>query len=145
MGFTWAAREVVPAMKGNSWGRIVTLGSLCAKEPHKDFPMALHNFGRPAQVGLSKTLANELGQFGITVNTIATGMLDHDGFAVARAYDRNLSAEEIYRLRIKDIPLKRTDTARELGDLCAFLCSERAAFLTGQTILLDGGRVGSLM
>lgn len=149
MGFVWCVRQVVPAMRRRRWGRIVTLGSLCAREPHKEFPMVLHNLGRPAQVGLSKTLANELGRFGITVNTIGTGMLDHDGQAVSRAYAdaaaRGMTAEEVQQLRVGPIPVGRAGRADELGALCAFLCSERAAFITGQMILLNGGRVASLM
>lgn len=145
MGFVWCTRQVLPQMKDRGWGRIVTLGSLCAREPHRELPMVLHNLGRPAQLGISKTLANEYGQFGITVNTIGIGMIDHDGEAVARSYNRNLTAEEIRDFRTSANPVRRTGTAEELGALAAFLCSEPAAFITGQMVLLDGGRVASLM
>lgn len=86
MGFAWCVQNVLPGMKQRGWGRIVTLGSMCAKEPHRDYPAILHNLGRPAQIGMSKTLANELGEFGITVNTIATGTIDHDGGSVRRSW-----------------------------------------------------------
>lgn len=52
MGFTWCLRDVLPDMKDGGWGRIVTLGSLCAKEPHRELPIVLHNLGRPAQLCL---------------------------------------------------------------------------------------------
>jgi len=128
----------------------VTLGPLCAREPHKEFPNVLHNLGRPAQVGLSKTLSNEVGRYGVTVNTIATGMIDHDGHAVRRAYAngalmKGMSSAEIDAYRVGNIPVGRTGRADELGSLCAYLCSDRAGFINGQTILLDGGRVASLM
>jgi NAD(P)-dependent dehydrogenase (short-subunit alcohol dehydrogenase family) len=150
MGFTWCVRKVVPAMKEAGWGRIVTLGSLCAREPHRAFPYVLHNLGRPAQVGLSKTLANELGGSGITVNTVGTGMIDHDGEAVKRSYmpyaeARGMDFEEVQAYRTSGIPLGRTGTGEELAAACVFLCSEPAAFITGQMLLVDGGRVASLM
>lgn len=77
-------------------------------------------------------------------------MLDHDGEAVSRAYHaraaaRDMSVEDVQRFRTTGIPVGRVGTGEELGSLCAFLCSERAAFITGQLVLLDGGRVASLM
>src|SRR3546814_13656323 len=76
MGFAWIVREVVPEMKRRNWGRIVTLGSMASKEPHREVPLVLHNLSRPAALGLSKTLSAELGEYGITVNTIGTGLID---------------------------------------------------------------------
>lgn len=150
MGFVWCLRAVLPDMKSTGWGRIVTLGSLCAREPHREFPMVLHNLGRPAQLGLSKTLANQVGNFGITINTIATGMIDHDGQSAHRAYtaharDRGLSDDEVQQYRIANIPVGRMGHAYEIGSLCAYLCSDQAGFMTGQTILMDGGRVAALV
>ena len=150
MGYVWCVREIVDDMKAAKWGRIVVLGSLCAKEPHKEFPMVLHNTGRPAQLGFSKTLSNEIAKFGITVNTIGTGMLDHDGEATERAYavragKRGISMRDVQRFRVAPIPVGRAGRGDELGSLCAFLCSDRAAFINGQMILLDGGRIASLI
>lgn len=149
MGFAWCLQHLLPTMKQRRWGRIVTLGSICAKEPHRDYPAILHNLGRPAQVGMSKTLANQLGEFGITVNTIATGTIDHDGGSVRRSWAKAQAAgvtdEEIQQRRLRNVPMRRAGRLDEIGALCAFLCSEQAGYLTGQTIVLDGGRVATLM
>jgi 3-oxoacyl-[acyl-carrier protein] reductase len=126
----------------------VVLGSLCAREPHRVIPLVLHNVARAGQVALAKTYANDLAAHGITVNTIATGMMDHDGQAAERAYSSaarlGLSEAEVTAYRIGAVPAKRAGRADELGALCAFLASDRAGYITGQTILLDGGRVASL-
>jgi 3-oxoacyl-[acyl-carrier protein] reductase len=149
MGLSWCAKEVVPAMREAGWGRIVTLGSICAKEPHRDpLPMVLHNIARPAQLGLSKTLANELGASGITVNTIGIGPFAHDGTARLRAYEhlqeRGIATDGLAETRLKTIPLGRYGRADELAALAAFLCSEKAGFITGQTVFIDGGLTRSL-
>lgn len=144
MGLSWCVREVAPAMKAAGRGRIVVLGSICAKEPHRDpLPMVLHNVARPAQVGLAKTLANQLGPDGITVNTIGIGPFSHDGTARQRAYRqlemRGVSTDTTAEERLATIPMRRNGRADELAALCAFLCSEPAGFITGQTIVIDGG------
>lgn len=146
-GFMWSMREALPAMKRSGWGRIVTLGSIAIKEPHKAYPLILHNTFRLAQIGMSKTLANEYARFGVTVNTIATGTIEHDGDSFVRAYaagfDQGLTKEQIDRQRVANVPAGRLGRPEELGALCAFLCSENAAYITGQAIYLDGGRTQS--
>lgn len=149
LGFAWCLQHLLPAMKERRWGRVLTLGSICAKEPHRDYQGVLHNLGRPAQVGMSKTLANQLGEFGITVNTVATGTIEHDGGSVRRSWAQaqaaGLSTEEVQSRRLRNVPLGRFGTLDEIGALCAFLCSEQAGYISGQTIAIDGGRVASLM
>lgn len=149
MGFAWCMRELLEPMKAKGWSRIVTLGSLCAKEPHKGYPMIMHNMGRAAQVGMNKTLSNMVGDNGMTMNIIGTGMIDHDGGSIARAYeahsfDMGMSREDIQKYRTKDIPVGHMGTREDIGAMCAFLCSNRAGFINGQTMLVDGGRVASL-
>lgn len=149
LGFAWCVQNVLPAIREKKWGRIVTMGSICAQEPHRDYAAILHNLGRPAQICMSKTLANKLGECGISVNTIATGTVDHDGGSVRRSWDSarvsSLDDEEIQRRRLRNVPMRRAGTLNEIGSLCAFLCSEQAGYIHDQTISIDGGRVAYLM
>lgn len=152
MGFVWTVQEVVDEMKARGWGRFVTLGSIAGKEPHRDLPMVLHNIGRPAALGLSKTLSNSLAGHGITLNTIGTGVIDGgEGGSYRRTYAElgeklGKTFEEIEPKLIKRaVPAGRAGRADELGALCAYLCSDQAGFLTGQFIMLDGGTVRTLL
>ncbi len=128
---------VVPEMKERGWGRIVNVSSSSIREP---IPyLTLSNANRMAALGLLETLADEVAADGITVNTVATGM-----FATERLADPEGSlkgAEEAARQRV---PAKRLGRPEEYGDLVAFLCSERAAYLTGAVIPLDGGLLRSV-
>lgn len=152
MAFNWAAKAVLPTMKQRRWGRIVTLGSYCVKEPHSELKMVLHNLIRPAAVGLSKTIADEVGEFGITVNTIGTGTIDggdeDSTFRVnyrKRAAERGITFEEMKSIRVEPIPMKRAGEPSEVAGLCAYLASDLAGFITGQTILIDGGKARSFL
>jgi len=152
MAFNWAAKATLETMKQRRWGRIVTLGSYCVKEPHSELKMVLHNLIRPAAVGLSKTIADEVGEFGITVNTIGTGTIDggdeESTFRInyrKRAAERGITFEEMKAIRVEPIPVKRAGEPKEVAGLCAYLCSDLAGFLTGQTILLDGGKARSFL
>lgn len=147
MAFNWAAKAVLPAMKERGWGRIITLGSYCVKEPHTELKMVLHNLLRLAAVGLSKTMSDEVGEYGITVNTIGTGSIDSgDEESTFRinyrrlAAERGISFEEMKAIRVAPIPMKRAGEPREIAGLCAYLASDLAGFITGQTILVDGGK-----
>lgn len=146
VSFIHCVDEVTPHMKEKGWGRIVTLGSMCAKHPHREVPMIVHNIVRPAALGASKTLSNELGQFGITVNTIGTGRIDSgEGGSFRRTYravaaERGVPAEELMAQMLKSVAVGRAGKPEELGSLCAFLCSDRAGFVTGQLIMADGGQ-----
>ena len=91
-----------------------------------------------ATVGLFKTLASEVAADGITVNTVATGM-----FATDRLGSLHGSIEAAEKSARESIPAGRLGTPDEYGDLVAFICSERAAYLTGTVIPLDGGRLHS--
>jgi 3-oxoacyl-[acyl-carrier protein] reductase len=128
---------VVPGMRERSWGRIVNVGSTSVREPIPG--LALSNANRMAAVGLLKTLASELGGDGITVNTIATGRI-----ATARLADPSGSLEPAEQAARADVPVARLGTPEEYGDLVAFVCSDRAGYLTGTVIPLDGGALRSV-
>ena len=131
------AEAVVPGMRERGWGRIVNVGSSSTREP---IPyLNLSNTHRMAAVGFLKTLSREVAGDGITVNTVATGR-----FATARLADAEGSlagAEEAART---EIPAARLGLPEEYGDLVAFLCSERAAYVTGTVIPIDGGLLRSV-
>ena len=129
--------EVIGGMRERGWGRIVNVSSTSIREPLSS--LALSNANRMAAVGLFKTLADEVAEEGITVNTVATGM-----FATERLADRHGSLEGAEELARQQVPAKRLGRPEEYGDLVAFLCSEQAAYLTGTVIPLDGGRLRSV-
>jgi 3-oxoacyl-[acyl-carrier protein] reductase len=132
-------REVLPAMRAVKWGRIVVLGSIAMKEPHVEDPMYIGNT-RVAVAALIKTLAHEYGRDGITANTIATGPFLTD---LSRSYMQDAGAyteEAMLRLTA----MGRWGQPEEMGDVVAFLCSERASYVSGETIRVDGGYGHSL-
>ena len=106
------------------------------KEPIDN--LALSNAVRPGVVGWSKTLARELGPKGITVNCIAPGRFDTERI-------REVYPDGPTEADLATIPLRRLGTPREIGDLVAFLCSDRGAYVSGATIAVDGGLVRSLL
>jgi 3-oxoacyl-[acyl-carrier protein] reductase len=130
------AEAALPAMRERGWGRLVNVASSSVREPIPN--LALSNAHRMATVGLFKTLAAEVASEGITVNTVATGR-----FATDRLAENYGSIAEAERAAREQIPAGRLGTPEEYGDLVAFLCSERAAYLTGTVIPLDGGLLRS--
>jgi 3-oxoacyl-[acyl-carrier protein] reductase len=127
----------LPGMRERGWGRIVNVASSSIVEPIPH--LALSNIHRMAALGLFKTLAGEVAADGVTVNTIATGR-----FATDRLAENWGSWEEMERGAVEGIPAERLGTPEEFGDLIAFLCSERAAYLTGAVVPLDGGMLRSV-
>lgn len=130
------AEAVVPGMRESHWGRIVNVGSNTTREPNP--VLNLSNAHRMAAVGFLKTLAGEVAADGITVNTVATGR-----FATERLADAGGSLEGAKTAARTEVPAARLGTAEEYGDLVAFLCSERAAYITGTVIPIDGGLLRS--
>jgi 3-oxoacyl-[acyl-carrier protein] reductase len=128
--------EVLPGMRERGWGRIVNVSSTSIREPLPG--LALSNANRMAALGLFKTLADEVAQNGITVNTVATGR-----FATDRLANGEGSLEPAEAAARHEVPVGRLGKPEEYGDLVAFLCSERAAYLTGAVIPLDGGALRS--
>jgi 3-oxoacyl-[acyl-carrier protein] reductase len=130
------AGAVVPGMRERGWGRIVNVGSTSTREP---IPVLnLSNANRMAAVGFMKTLSREVGADGITVNTVATGT-----FATDRLADESGSLEPAEATAREQVPVGRLGRPEEYGDLVAFLCSERAAYVTGAVIPIDGGALHS--
>ncbi|MCD6014342.1 MAG: family oxidoreductase [Solirubrobacterales bacterium] len=128
---------VMPTMRERGWGRIVNVGSSATKEPIPG--LTLSNAHRPGLVGFFKTLAREVAADGVTVNDVATGR-----FATERLAANRGGWEEMERSAAKDVPAGRLGTPEEYGDLVAFLCSERAAYITGVSIPIDGGLLRSV-
>jgi 3-oxoacyl-[acyl-carrier protein] reductase len=131
------AEAILPGMRERGWGRIVNVGSSSVREPIPH--LTLSNANRMAAIGFFKTLAGEVAADGVTVNTIATGR-----FATDRLASNWGSWEEMERSAAEGIPAGRLGQPEEFGDLVAFLCSERAAYLTGAVIPLDGGLLRSV-
>jgi 3-oxoacyl-[acyl-carrier protein] reductase len=131
------AGAVVPGMRERGWGRIVNVGSISTREPIPG--LNLSNAHRMAAVGFLKTLSREVAADGVTVNTVATGR-----FATDRLADHGGSLEAAEEAARGEVPAGRLGTPEEYGDLVAFLCSERAAYLTGAVIPLDGGLLSSI-
>ncbi|MGC1164893.1 MAG: SDR family oxidoreductase [Solirubrobacterales bacterium] len=130
------ADAVVPGMRERGWGRIVNVGSTSTEEP---IPyLNLSNAHRMAAVGYLKTLSREVAGDGITVNTVATGK-----FATERLADNAGSLEQAEAAARSEVPAARLGQPEEYGDLVAFLCSERAAYITGTVIPIDGGMLRS--
>ncbi len=134
------AREVIPHMQHKGWGRIITITSITTKQPVAD--LVLSNAVRAAVVGLVKSLANEFGKDGILVNNVGPGYTATDrlkDLAKSRSVAMGKSEDEIFQGWAVEAPLKRLGEAREVADAIVWLASERASYITGQTILVDGG------
>lgn len=120
----------LPYLERSACGRIVNVTSSTVREPIDN--LALSNAIRPGVIGWAKSLARELGPKGITVNSIAPGRIDTDRI-------REVYPDGPTEADLQAIPLRRLGTTREIGDVAAFLCSERAAYISGAVILVDGG------
>jgi 3-oxoacyl-[acyl-carrier protein] reductase len=120
----------LPYLEQSPCGRIVNVTSSTVREPIDN--LALSNALRPGVIGWAKSLARELGPKGITVNSIAPGRIDTDRI-------REVYPDGPTEADLQTIPLRRLGTTQEIGDVAAFLCSERAAYISGAVILVDGG------
>jgi 3-oxoacyl-[acyl-carrier protein] reductase len=132
-------RAALPHMERRGWGRIVIIGSLVTREPRGE--LTASSGLRPGLVGLTKVLARDYGWHGITVNMVGPGYTRTPRqieLATARGATTGQSAEEIFAATRAEIPTGRMAEPEEIGVVVAFLCSERAAFINGVDLLVDG-------
>ncbi|MBZ5616559.1 MAG: SDR family oxidoreductase [Acidobacteriia bacterium] len=140
MSAVYFTHAVIPHMQKKRWGRIITITSITTKQPVAD--LVYSNAVRAAVVGLVKSLANEFGKDGILVNNVGPGYTATDRLkelAHSRSVASGKTEKEIFEGWSADAPLKRLGDPRELADAIVWLASERASYITGQTILVDGG------
>jgi len=131
---------VVAGMKSKEWGRIINLTTLLAKEPAVG--MVLSNVTRAGVAAYSKTISKELGEHGITVNTILTGgCLTERFYSLTRKHIENTkeTMEEAVKRMENDVPVKYITTPDEFANTILFLCSKNAGYITGTCIPIDGG------
>jgi 3-oxoacyl-[acyl-carrier protein] reductase len=134
------AHEVIPHMQRKKWGRIITITSITTKQPVTD--LVLSNAVRAAVVGLVKSLANEFGKDGILINNVGPGFTATDRLkelAKARSAATGKPEQEFLDAWAADAPVKRLGDPREVAETIVWLASERASYITGQTVLVDGG------
>ena len=140
------ARQVLPGMKERSWGRILNITSIAVKQPIEN--LMLSNSLRAGLTGFARTLANEVAAEGITVNNILPGYTRTErlqDLAEMMAEKEGISVSEFSAKWEKEIPMGRLGEPREFAALAAFLVSERASYITGTSIQVDGGWVRSLL
>lgn len=132
-------------MQKSEWGRIINVASVSVKEPLSY--LALSNTIRAAVVTWAKSLAFDVAQNGITVNSVLTGYFDTDRIAqlnTKKAEKMGISPEEVLSNMEEKVPMKRIGKPEEYGYLVAFLASDQAAYITGTNIPIDGGLLKSM-
>lgn len=139
-------RAVLPGMRERRWGRVINVTSITVKQPVDN--LILSNSVRSAVTGFARTLANETATEGITVNCIIPGYtrterVEH--LADANAAKEGTTREEVLSRFEREIPMHRLGEPEEFAAVAAFLASERASYITGQSIVVDGGWIRSLL
>ncbi len=140
------SREAIPSMHAAGYGRIIVISSTAVKQPIPN--LMLSNSARAAVAGWAKTLADEVAAEGITVNAVLPGRVWTDRIQYlieGSAQASGRSVEEEREIQAAAIPVGRFGNPREVGDLVAYLASERAAFLTGCSIQVDGGMTRGML
>lgn len=140
------AQLVVPSMRERGWGRIINITSISVKQPIMG--LLLSNTIRAGLTGWAKTLSAEVAADGVTVNSVAPGYTwteRQEELIEARARATRRTKEELVELREMEIPMRRSASVEEISAAVAFLASERASYITGVTLQVDGGWVRSLL
>lgn len=139
-------RQVLPGMKQRRWGRILNITSIAVKQPVEN--LLLSNSLRAGLTGFARTLANEVAADGITVNNILPGYTRTerlDELAQMMAEKQGISPDQFRGKWEAEIPMGRLGEPREFAALVTFLASERAGYITGTSIQVDGGWIKSLL
>ena len=139
-------RAVLPGMRERRWGRILHVTSLTVKQPIDG--LMLSTSIRAAVTGFSRTLANEVAAHGVTINTILPGYMNTERVVELNqinATREGVPVRDVEQRVIGQIPVRRIGEPRELAALAAFLASDQASYITGQSILVDGGWARGLM
>ena len=140
------ARLVVPGMRERKWGRIINVTSISVKQPVDG--LLLSNTVRAGLTGWAKTVSNEVAADGVTVNNVAPGYTlteRQDELAEARSKATGKSKQETIASWAEQTPIRRMAKAEEIAAAIAFLASERASYITGVTLQVDGGWIRSLL
>ena len=124
--------RLLPAMRERGWGRVVSVSSSAVREPVP--VLQLSNAHRPGLIVAFKILARQSAADGVTLNTLLPGRIATD-----RMIATSGSLEEAEEMALKTIPAKRLGSIEDMGAAAAFLCSDRAGYITGTTLLVDGG------
>ncbi len=138
-------QAILPSMKSSGYGRIVNIISTSVKEPIQG--LAVSNTIRGAVASWSKTLANELGKFGITVNNVLPGYTRtsrYESVLKSKAVELHKKEEEMETIFLSGIPLRKIGTPGEFGAAVAFLCTPAASYISGINLPVDGGRLACL-
>jgi 3-oxoacyl-[acyl-carrier protein] reductase len=140
------AKEVTPHMRRNRWGRFIALASVAAKQRIPD--LILPNTIRPGLLGFMKSMASELAPYGVLCNVVAPGFVATrrvEEMAAERADRSGVALSDVLEEITSHVPLGRLGRAEEVADMVTFLASERASYITGTTIQVDGGFVQSVV